>query len=98
MVVLLQRWQRWWLSVPHLCLLLLLAALCRLHDLRGPVLICWVVKQGPNVVHEQGVEKLSDLLLVCKIQSPFKWNPVAAVSLTKHDGLRQLLSHIPDTL
>lgn len=66
-VVLLQRWQGWWLSVPHLGLLLLLATLCSLHDLCGAVLVCWVVEQGTNVVHEQRVQKLGDLLLVGEI-------------------------------
>lgn len=65
----------WWLSVAHLCLLLLLATFRSLHDLRGPVLVGWVVKKRTNVVHKQGVQQLSDLFLVGEVQSPFKRNP-----------------------
>lgn len=64
-----------WLSISALHLLLLLTALCGLHDLRGTVLVRGVVKERANVVHEQWVKKLSDLLLVCKVQCPLKGNP-----------------------
>lgn len=76
-VVLLQRWQGWWLlSIPHLGLLLLFAALSSLHDLGGPILVCRVVEKCANVVHEQWIKKLGDFLFVGKIQSPFKRYPV----------------------
>lgn len=35
-----------------------------------------MIKQSTNVVHEQGVKKLSNFLLVGKVQSPLEWNPV----------------------
>lgn len=72
----------WWLGVAHLCLLLLLAALRSLHDLRCPVLVGWVVKKRTNVVHKQGVQQLSDLLLVGEIQSPLKRNPGTMLETT----------------
>lgn len=79
-VVVLQRRQGLRLRIPHLrLLLLLLAALCSLHDLRGAILVCWVVKQGTNIVHEKRVKKFSNLLLVGKIQGSLKRNPAAVL-------------------
>lgn len=92
-VVLLQRWQCWWLSVPHLGLFLLAALSC-LHDLCGPVLIRGVVKKCADIVHKQRIEQLGDFLLVGEIQSPLKRDPMIGVSL--HSTPASFRSHIPD--
>lgn len=71
------------LRVAHLRLLLLLAALCSLHDLCGTVLVGWVIEKRADVVHKQGVQQLGDLLLVGEIQSSLKRNPAAPSETTR---------------
>lgn len=79
MVSLLLQGREWCrrLCVAHLRLLLLLAALCSLHNLCGSVLVGWVVEKRTDVVHKQGVQQLGDLLFVGEIQSSLKRDPCA---------------------
>jgi hypothetical protein len=34
-----------------------------------------MAKQRANVMHEKGVQKLGDFLLVGKVKGPIEWNP-----------------------
>lgn len=81
MVVLLYRWQtrRRWSTraiVSHL-VLLLFPTLGSRHDLVSACLICRVVEQRSNVVHEQRVQHLGDFFFVGKIQCSLEGDPDA---------------------
>ena len=62
--------------IARLRLLLNAASLGRRHHGSRAVLIGWMVKKSANVVDKERVEKLGDLLLVCKIKSSFKGDPM----------------------
>ena len=82
MVVVQRRWL-WSLRTAHALLLLILLPttfrrIGRSHDSIRSGLVCWVVEQCADVVHEQRVKQLSDLFLVREIQCTFERDPAAA--------------------
>lgn len=62
-------------STAHLALFCL-TAFGSSHYLIGASLVRRVVEQSANVVDEEGIEQFGDLLLVCKVQSSLKRDPV----------------------
>lgn len=95
------------LGISQLVLLLLLLFLPfrHSHDLIRAGLVGRMIKQCVNVVHKQGVEQLSDLLLVRKIQRSVKRDPSRTTISPLELQIRFLSSverlvigHLPDAL
>lgn len=83
MMVLLQGWEpgATRLAAAHLGRVLFPPLLGRDgHDLACAVRVGRVIEQSANIVHEQGIQKLRDLLLVRKVEGTVKRNPAACVS------------------
>ena len=92
-VMLMNGWQARSLSVPNLILFLLSTLGCR-HDLICASLVCRVIQQSSNVVYKQWIKQFRDLLLVGKVQSSLKWNPVCLLGWF----LIETIFYSPDTL
>ena len=63
----------------HPTLLLLIGqptTVCHSLDSTGSIIVCGVVQQSTDVMHEKRIQSLSNLLFVCKIQSSVIGNPV----------------------
>jgi len=75
--------ERWWLRAlrrPHVFRLI---GTARSHGGIADALarwVRWMIEQGTNVVHEQWVEQLGDLLLVCEVQRTIEWYPTTVLA------------------
>ncbi len=80
------------LRVANLLLLVLIggtAPFSRRHHSICPRLICWMIEQCADVMHEEWVEHFSYLFLVGEVQCTFEWYPDFRLAVSKQSKRKQ---------